>query len=342
MTEFTLSVLMCNYNYGKYVGEAIEAILAQSFQPKEIVIIDDGSADNSVSVIETIARKNPVIKFIRNEQNKGIFYSANLALNHVSSEYLYGASSDDKILPGLFEKSMNLLSQYPQAGLCTSLARIINETGEDLGVLNTPIVSTKECYISPAQAVDLLKKYGSWFSTYTAFYKRSVLLELGGFSPELQAFWDGFICRVIALKCGSCFIPEPLVAWRRSTSGYASKFSHDPNIALEVMQRAGNLMRNKFSDLFPVDYVMSLERKMFFEMLDSWNKNLSKTISDFSSKIPSPTFIDKLFFQVLILIRHCEFLFFKTYLFTRLRFDEQWSLLLKKLKGSKGKKGSFF
>jgi len=47
----TLSVMMTNYNYGRYIAEALEAILTQSFQPKEVILVDDASTDNSIEVI---------------------------------------------------------------------------------------------------------------------------------------------------------------------------------------------------------------------------------------------------------------------------------------------------
>ena len=62
----TLSVVMCNYNHGHYIQEALQAILSQSFPPLEVIVIDDGSTDNSVQIIGGIAEKNPTVKFYRN------------------------------------------------------------------------------------------------------------------------------------------------------------------------------------------------------------------------------------------------------------------------------------
>jgi glycosyltransferase involved in cell wall biosynthesis len=109
---------MCNYNYGRYIGDAFEAILSQSYSPAEIIVLDDGSTDNSVAVIEEYAKKYVSIRFLKNEKNMGLNYSINRCLEASSGEYIYWAGSDDKVLPGFFEKSTNLLAQYPQAGLC--------------------------------------------------------------------------------------------------------------------------------------------------------------------------------------------------------------------------------
>jgi len=70
----TLSVVMCNYKHGHYIQEALQTILSQSFAPLEVIVIDDGSTDNSVQVTESIAKKNPTVKFYRNVKNEGVWH----------------------------------------------------------------------------------------------------------------------------------------------------------------------------------------------------------------------------------------------------------------------------
>ena len=84
----TLSVVMCNYNHGHFIQEALQAILNQSFSPLEVIVIDDGSTDNSVHVIESIAEKNPSVKFYRNVKNEGVWYSSNRGAKIATGEYI--------------------------------------------------------------------------------------------------------------------------------------------------------------------------------------------------------------------------------------------------------------
>ena len=141
MKKGTLSVVISNYNHAHYLPESLQAILSQSYRPLEVIVIDDASTDNSVDVIESFARKDPIVHLYRNEQNRGVFFSANRGLNLAAGEYIYWAAADDRVCPGFFEKSMDILAQYPQAGLCSSLFKLIGENGEDKGWVRSPVIS---------------------------------------------------------------------------------------------------------------------------------------------------------------------------------------------------------
>jgi len=144
MQHSTLSVIMPNYNHGKYIGEALNAILSQSYRPVEVIVIDDASTDNSVEIIQQFARKNSLVRFERNEKNMGVVKTSLKLLNMARGDYIYDAAADDKVLPGLFEKSMNLLERHPNAGLCSALSIRIDEESLNRGLLYSPIISKEE------------------------------------------------------------------------------------------------------------------------------------------------------------------------------------------------------
>src|SRR4051812_18986927 len=104
VTGPTLSVVHANYNHGKYISRAIEAIVSQSRPPDEYIILDDGSTDNSVEIIERYAARYPYIQVVKNERNLGLMANTPRLLGMAKSDYLYTAASDDHILPGFFEK----------------------------------------------------------------------------------------------------------------------------------------------------------------------------------------------------------------------------------------------
>jgi len=149
----TLSVIMSNYNHAHYLGEALRAILNQSFRPSEVIVLDDASTDNSLDIIQQYVESDPIVRLVRNEQNKGLAYNGIKLLALVQGEYLYSAAADDRVLPGFFEKSMRLLAQFPQAGLCSTRTQCIDEEGRDSGVLHMPAISSRETFISPEKAL---------------------------------------------------------------------------------------------------------------------------------------------------------------------------------------------
>lgn len=259
--QLNLSVIMPNYNHARFLPESLEAILLQTVRPMEIIIIDDASTDNSPDIINAYAQKEPCIRFIRNEKNMGTLYNATRLLKLATGDYLYGAAADDKIMPGFFEKSMKLLEQNPQAGLCSTLSVSIDEMGKCKGVFPSPVVTTAPRYIFPQECLDYLRKYGSWIKGNTTIYRREALLNAGGYIPELESYTDGFIQQVIALKHGACFIPEPLASLRELPTSFSVTNLAEIEHGLKIMQHAKNLMRSAYRDLFPRDYVRQWERR---------------------------------------------------------------------------------
>jgi glycosyltransferase involved in cell wall biosynthesis len=129
-----------------------------------VIVIDDGSTDNSVEVIEGFARKDPIVRLYRNEQNQGVIFSLNRGLNLAAGEYIIFSAADDRVCPGCFEKSMELLAQYPQAGLCSALLQLIGEDGGDKGWIKSPVISKTACFLPPEKVLTTLTRYGFWFT----------------------------------------------------------------------------------------------------------------------------------------------------------------------------------
>lgn len=320
MKSPTLSVVIPNYNHARYIGEALEAVLSQSLKPTEIIIIDDASTDNSLEVIKKYIEKDLSIKLIINEKNMGANYNFNKLFEVAVGDYIYPTSADDKILPGLFEKSMNLLSQYPQAGLCSTLTVLIDERGIEKGLLpSTGIISLKECYVSPEKARSILLKYGSWINT--TIYRRDALINEGSFRPELHSFCDGFIQMVIALKYGSCFIPGPLGCWRHLEGGYHISSSRNINTQLEIIKNATDLMETTYKDVFPIKVVSRWRKKQLFLLnLNIWKASQQGAIAALSRFKEADGLFDKLLLAFSKLFTKIEQSFVMLYFFALHRY----------------------
>jgi len=116
-----VTVLMSVYNGGPYLREAVESILRQSFSDFEFLIIDDGSQDDSVAIVE--AYKEPRIRLIRNGGNLGLSLSLNKGLELARGEYVARMDADDISRPERLALQVAFLDAHPQVGVCGSWVR---------------------------------------------------------------------------------------------------------------------------------------------------------------------------------------------------------------------------
>ena len=111
-----LSVISPNYNNGHYIQERITSILDQLGQDDEYIIIDDGSTDKSVEIIQHF--QDSRIKFLQNQKNVGPWEAVARGLSIAQGIYYLFLSSDDIMLPGFIKKSLKLLNENPTAAFC--------------------------------------------------------------------------------------------------------------------------------------------------------------------------------------------------------------------------------
>lgn len=122
-----VSVLMPNYNCEKYLPEAIESILNQTFTDFEFIIIDDGSTDNSWDIIQEYAAKDSRIVAVKNEENLKICKTLNKWIALAIWKYIARMDSDDISLPDRFEKQVTFLDQYPEVWIVWWTMEMIDE-----------------------------------------------------------------------------------------------------------------------------------------------------------------------------------------------------------------------
>lgn len=265
MDPLRLSVVMANYNHGQYIKEALTAIVEQSWRPFEVIICDDASTDDSLEIIREFADRYPFVRFVKNQTNLGVAASFNRLVDLVSGDYLFAASADDKILPDFFKKSMNLLAQYPQAGISSGFSFIIDGKGKKTGFITMPVVSfSKACFLSPEKVRQIFLKQGNWISGYSAVVRLDYLRLSGGYRPELYSFQDNFVYQVLALKFGACFIPEPIMYCRKLPGSHSMATSDNAEIFAKLIENATFLMQTPFSDIFPKEYVEAWRRENYF------------------------------------------------------------------------------
>src|SRR5688572_25740567 len=108
----TVSVVMTVYNTERYVREAVESILGQTFRDFEFIIIDDGSTDSAPAILREYADRDPRIRLV-SRPNTGIVRAANEGIALARGNYLARMDSDDVALPHRFEKQVRYLNEHP-------------------------------------------------------------------------------------------------------------------------------------------------------------------------------------------------------------------------------------
>ena len=269
----TLSVILPNFNHGNFLAGAIEALLSQSLPPDELIVVDDGSTDDSLSIVQELAQCHPCIRLLVLGKNQGTNEANRRGRMEATGTFIFFAAADDLVLPGLFARSVELLGRHPDAGFCSSLVRRMDIDGNDLGTLDTHPVLTSPDFVSPRRALEILRRHDGWFRCNSAVYRRQTINDLGGFIPELGTFGDAFACAVIALQKGCCFIPEPLAVRRVSLESSSHRSTEDIQTALNIFGHAEHLMTTVYRDIFPADYVALWDRRWRYAVGSAALKN---------------------------------------------------------------------
>lgn len=124
------------YNGEKYLREAIESILGQSFTNFTFLIIDDGSTDTSVNIVKSYT--DPRIKLIVNEKNLGISKTLNLGIENTETTYVARMDQDDISLPNRIEEQVHFMDTHPNVGVCGTWIKTFG-TGRDEYIKKLPM-----------------------------------------------------------------------------------------------------------------------------------------------------------------------------------------------------------
>ena len=193
MSSLTVSVLMPVYNTERYVGEAVESILNQTFTDFEFIIVDDGSTDGSLKVLREYADKDPRIRLISRE-NRGLGETRNELLREARGELVAWADADDVSHPHRLETQARPFRENGGVVWCHGAVRMVDSEG------------------CPIRVFDHANTPGF---TCVAMTRRQAALEAGGFRKELRICEDRDL--VLRLKeIGEIVIlPDVLVDYRQ-------------------------------------------------------------------------------------------------------------------------------
>ena len=219
MSDPGISVVVPNYNHGQFLPRSLTALANQSVPPIEILVVDDASTDDSLAVLDALARQHPLIRVCPNERNLGVQRSMNRGLALARGDYVFFSAADDEVRPGLFEQSLRLLRAHPNAGLSSGQVEWrCAATG--LTWLMGTRMPDQAGYLSPAEMIALSRRGRLMISGPCAVFRKRALVEAGGWIPELRWFCDFFGAYVIGFRHGICHVPQVLANFNLSPTSY--------------------------------------------------------------------------------------------------------------------------
>ena len=263
----SLTVILPNYNHGAVIGEQLRAIFAQSVQPETLLVIDDGSTDDSVERIRGLIRGHANAQLICKPRNAGVVAAMNEGLEMAGTEYVAFSAADDVVLPGLYEKSLAMLNRHPDAAFCSTVAYVDNRSRRTVVPKRAAWPCAGSGFVPPARVREVLMHLETWVMGTTLIHRRRCLVEAGGFRAELRSYCDGFAYLVMALRHGACFIAEPLAVWRRDDRGYSSATSRDDEAMEQILKAVSSLMATQFPELFPDELRRRINGRLLFRAM---------------------------------------------------------------------------
>ncbi len=195
-----VSIIIPTYNRANLIGESISSVLNQTFKDFEVIIVDDGSVDNTESVVKSF--NDARIKYIKCEKNRGACVARNLGIKIAKGKYIAFQDSDDKWLPEKLEKQIKVLTACQENSIVyTGFWRI-----KDNKKIYIPLNRVKQKDGNVYK--ELLN--GNFISTQTLLVKKKCLEKSGVFDENLPRFQDWDLVLRLAKYYDFKFIDEPL------------------------------------------------------------------------------------------------------------------------------------
>lgn len=222
-------------------------------QPFEIIVIDDASTDESVSIIQLLSKEVPILKLIKNKVNRGVIYGMNLGTMEAQGDIILYRAADDLFLSDSISHAQEAFAQRPGASIAF---------GETIFFERDPCNGTKETLALSSKTKffprnDLLQEWVPDFNlpSSTCFVRKQAVLSVGGFKDKAKWHSDWLCFTTIALRDGLTFIPQPITGFRLNPESYGNSNLMKQGSQRQVLRYLVNEVMNYEEEL----------RTLFFE-----------------------------------------------------------------------------
>jgi len=198
-----ISVVMPVYNGEKYLKQAVESILNQSFKDFEFIIVNGNSVDKSLEILRDFQQKDERIKLVSGE-NKGLIYSLNEGVKMAQGEYIVRMDADDVSYPNRLEKQLKYV-QEKGLDVCGTWAEGVDAFGSKIREMQYP---------PDANKIKTFTLLHSPFIHPSVIFRKDVFDEVGGYRSFFKHIEDYELWTRLVFKYKTDNIPEALLKYR--------------------------------------------------------------------------------------------------------------------------------
>jgi glycosyltransferase involved in cell wall biosynthesis len=222
-----VSVVIPAYNAAWCVAEAIDSVLAQDYQDFEVIVVDDGSTDDTANVLASYGDSIRVV----HQANGGLSNARNAGIREARGEFVAFLDADDWWLPGKLNRQVKLMQAEPALGFCSTAARVEDPQGQ--------LVNFWECpRVQGSLLVHLFNENAAVAGSGSGvLVKRDLLLQVGDFDESLKSLEDIDMWMRLAAVAGYACIPEPLTVLLKHPSSMSRNLKVMRNAAIQVMRK---------------------------------------------------------------------------------------------------------
>ena len=198
-----VTVLLSVYNDERFIGEAIDSILSQTFKDFELLIVDDASIDGTIDIIQNY--KDPRVRLVINKENIDITRSLNKGLKLAKGKYIARLDSDDVSTPERLEKQFNFLENNKDYAAVGSRTEYIDEDGNHIGYWKQEI---------SAEEIFYALSYRCCLTSSSMMFNKEIISKMGNYDESSSHAEDYEIFYRISRKHKIYVIPEYLIKYR--------------------------------------------------------------------------------------------------------------------------------
>jgi glycosyltransferase involved in cell wall biosynthesis len=177
MLNPTVSIVIPSYNHGQYIAEAIRSALDQDFASFEVIVVDDGSTDETSAIVARF----PEVRYLAQE-NRGLAAARNAGLSQCRGEFVVFLDADDRLVPGAISTGVNILTTNPKLGFTAGYSRFIDREGLVQPTLQ-PLRVGSDAYLA-------LLRRNSIRNPAMVMFSREILRRSGEFTSGVDACSD--------------------------------------------------------------------------------------------------------------------------------------------------------